>query len=1130
MSSFFPVYNRSSDALNHKRLTSTLQSNQAKLNKIQEQISTGRRIGSPSEDPVAAMRAVRYQAALERNTQYGRNLDSNQAYLDASDSGIRSVSNLLTEIKSKLPELADATLTDNQKQATIAELNAIRDQLVSLANTKYNGRFLFAGSDTSLLPYSVVDGRVQFNGNLSKVEAPSSDAKLLQNNISGNDVFGGFSSSVQGIAKLQPYLTATTKLADLRGGSGIQSGSIEISDGYSTSIIDLSSADTLGDVVRMIEAAPPAGRELSVEIKNDRLELRFTDGGSPQLNIRESSGGTTAADLGIRGDLASLNGSTVVGQGLSPVLALNTHLSQVTGAPAVAYLTSPGEANDIVFRAKTNGSENNGLNIQYVNSENLQAGSGIIQGSEEVYFLSTPRAAQAGLSFSGVGNDIVLTGVGSGSYLNQVEIEIYDAGAIGNNAVTSYDASTGVYSIGVDSSNGTTAQAVIDAINAQGTFKAAADTSDPANGAFNPGATINTADAGVVRSNTGNSGGEANTVYVHVNPDKTNAYHVLAALNKNTDLIDVYDIEIDTTDGLNVEGPGKAIVDADALAVTGGGSGSDFDGAPGIEVRINGVRYRISMENVETIEDMINEVESKVPGMYVQINAAGDGLNIGVRQAGVSFTVGENGGQSATQLGIRTLNPETRLAALNNGLGVGTRNGADFIINRNDGTSIEIDVSSAETIQDVMNLINEHPDNQDPATQVTAAMAQYGNAITLLDDNPTGSMPVNVEVVAGSNAAVDLGLVKVGELIGYPTNVPAPTQASADIYFAGPTGVNRSFRVIANEPGAEYNNIEVEVVAGATGDNATATYDPLNQKLYLQVDPAATTTNTAIEAIQQTGFFRGELINNDYEAYNSGSGIMSDLGVIGTLGGGSATPSAQPSKATVKGTPPNQYNTALDIVANQAGTAYGFTKIFFVAGASGDSASATYDSVAKSLTVVVDPSATTSNTIAAAINAEGTFSASLNTNVDPTNDGTGVFGANWQVGTTNQGAPGTYKGRDVNPQENPSIFNTIDRLISALGDSSEFGRIELARAAELLEQDIDRVDAAIADVGFRSQYNDFLIFQNEDLNLDLQESLSNEVDVDLVQAISELTAQQAAVEASMRMLSQTFNTTLLDYL
>src|SRR5690606_28831537 len=90
----------------------------------------------------------------------------------------------------------------------------------------------------------------------------------------------------------------------------------------------------------------------------------------------------------------------------------------------------------------------------------------------------------------------------------------------------------------------------------------------------------------------------------------------------------------------------------------------------------------------------------------VQINAAGNGLAITSRASGAAFSIGENGGTTARDLGIRTFSANTELADLNYGTGVPVNDGQPLKITRRDGTTLEIDLSSTNTIQDVLDRIN----------------------------------------------------------------------------------------------------------------------------------------------------------------------------------------------------------------------------------------------------------------------------------------------------------------------------------------------------------------------------------------------------------------------------------------
>jgi flagellin-like hook-associated protein FlgL len=1126
---FLPVYNRGTDSVNQSRLTAAVQVNQKRLQALQQQIATGQRITRLSQDPHSGIRAVGYQAAIDRATQHGRNLQTNHSFLSASETQLRSANNLLSQIRGDSVAWANSALTDADRQTALQQLHNYREQLLSIANTQFQGRYLFAGANTGQAPFNQRDGRIEFLRNQGQIKLPTTTEILLQSNISAQRAFGGQSSAVVGTPGLQAPLTPETRLSDLRLGQGVQSGTIEISDGSQTSLIDLKSAETVGDVIRLIEAQPPLGRHLKVEIKGDRLELRLSDQGSELLMVREANGGTMAADLGIRTGLAETLPRQIVGQGLSPQLSLTTPLDRLQGSPAMAYLASPGHNNDLVFRARQIGSAENGLTLQYVDSSKLQAGSGLRQGSEQVFVEAAPRAARAGLAIPGAGNDLQLQANQPGAHLNGVRIEFYVAGSIGNLAVASFDSHAKVLSIGIDAADGTTAQALIDAIQAEGTFTAAGDVSDPANGAFDPAAVIASAAADQVTGDTGNSGGDANTVYIHVNPELSNAFHVLSALQKNATLTERFEISLDPTDGPPTPRPGTHLIDPTARATTTGGSGSSLDLDAGFQITVGDQTRHVSLVGAQTVEDLINAVQATNLGVYAQISPQRNGLVLGIRTSGVTFSIGESGGTTATQLGLRTLDRVTRLSNLNFGQGVTAQPGIDFTLTRSDGSAFDVDVSGALSVGDVLDRINNHPDNQDPNNRIVARLAPTGNGIEVTQDNPTGSLPISVRRQFGSRAAEELGLVPRGQDIGYPAAAQI-SHARLDVRFAEMAGLHRSFAVRANLPGNQYNLIDVEIVSGANGDQATTTYDALLGRLTIQIDPGATRTSTLVESINQTGLFRGELLTNADGSFNNGAGIVTQLGHIGRLSGGNSQPTAIPATAVVRPQPPHHLHTAINVTANQPGTGMDGYAIIFQSGAAGDAASAAVDPVLRQLVVTIDPAATTANTIVAAIQAEGTFTASLNTDVDPTNNGTGLFAQQGTLAVTSGGAPEVLRGADVHLQENESIFNTIDRMIWALGQPDAVRPTELQRAAGLLELDIERLSQAMVEAGTRLQYNDFLTEQNEELLIELKSSLAEEMEVDMVEAISQLTAQQTSVEASLRMVAQTFRTTLLDFI
>src|SRR5205807_3323470 len=124
--------------------------------------------------------------------------------------------------------------------------------------------------------------------------------------------------------------------------------------------------------------------------------------------------------------------------------------------------------------------------------------------------------------------------------------------------------------------------------------------------------------------------------------------------------------------------------------------------------------------------------------LSVGINAAGNGLAISSRLSGVDFSIGENNGLNATNLGIRTFSGNTLLSSLNYSQGAPVNAGLPLTITRRDGTVASVDLSGAITVQDVINKINA----VDPGNLV-ASLDTVGNGILLLDNSGAGPLSVD---------------------------------------------------------------------------------------------------------------------------------------------------------------------------------------------------------------------------------------------------------------------------------------------------------------------------------------------------------------------------------------------------
>jgi len=375
---------RISDLLVRQRLLNQMQYDQAELFRVQTQLSTGHRFETPSDDPVAALRVMSLQRLLQRKDQVKSNLSTNQSYLSSTDTALGNLSHLLAEARGTAIGMLGTTATDAQRETAAQQIDQLSQQLVDTGNQQFRGRYLFAGSRTTQQPFaSEAGGAVKYAGNEEHLSSYGDIDLLFDTNLTGSEVFGAISDPVRSTKNLQPVLTYDTRLADLRGGQGISRGSIEISDGEHTSIVDLSQAETIGDVAAIIKAHPPATRSLDVDMTATKLVIRLNASAPGNLSIREVGGGKTADELGI----LRVNGvglSPIEGRDLSPIVRPTTRLQDILGSHAKAVVHSPGVDNDFIITADVpgqttgSGSELNGVTISLVDDPAVTAGNELV--------------------------------------------------------------------------------------------------------------------------------------------------------------------------------------------------------------------------------------------------------------------------------------------------------------------------------------------------------------------------------------------------------------------------------------------------------------------------------------------------------------------------------------------------------------------------------------------------------------------------------------------------------------------------------------------------------------------------------------------------------------------------------
>ncbi|MEK3992167.1 flagellar hook-associated protein FlgL [Robertmurraya sp. FSL R5-0851] len=167
-----------------------LSNSYTQMGKYQDQLSTGKKITKPSDDPVIAMKGMYYRSNLSEVEQYKRNLSESYLWMENSEAGVEHVNEALQRVRELTVQGANGTLSDADKEAVAREIEQIKKDIMKVANTQIAGRYIFNGTNTSNPP--VVDGGAgapQANLNTNDYMVEVSRGVSLKANINPDTVF-----------------------------------------------------------------------------------------------------------------------------------------------------------------------------------------------------------------------------------------------------------------------------------------------------------------------------------------------------------------------------------------------------------------------------------------------------------------------------------------------------------------------------------------------------------------------------------------------------------------------------------------------------------------------------------------------------------------------------------------------------------------------------------------------------------------------------------------------------------------------------------------------------------------------------------------------------------------------------
>ncbi|MDN4091764.1 flagellar hook-associated protein FlgL [Brevibacillus agri] len=165
-----------------------LSNSMGRMDKLQEQLSSGMKFSRPSDDPVAASRAMFYRSSLIENEQFQRNVNEAQSWMELSDKSLEEAGTILQRVRELAVASGNGGLGPDSLQAMGKEIAEIRDHLGNIVNQTVGGRYIFAGTDTLTPPYDKASDTLTFT-NRNEILLEVNKGIHLPINVIGADVF-----------------------------------------------------------------------------------------------------------------------------------------------------------------------------------------------------------------------------------------------------------------------------------------------------------------------------------------------------------------------------------------------------------------------------------------------------------------------------------------------------------------------------------------------------------------------------------------------------------------------------------------------------------------------------------------------------------------------------------------------------------------------------------------------------------------------------------------------------------------------------------------------------------------------------------------------------------------------------
>lgn len=183
------VVQRITDLMTAQATTTNLASDLDKLSQTEEELSTGKAINQPSDNPYGASVVLSLNSQLSKLSSYSANINDGTNWLNTASGALTSIENMVQSVRELTVEGANGSNTASDDQNAAAEVNQLIAQIKQTANTTYDGNYIFSGTDTSTAPYQA-GSTDTYQGNTGAITREIGSGESVQINTNLSSVLG----------------------------------------------------------------------------------------------------------------------------------------------------------------------------------------------------------------------------------------------------------------------------------------------------------------------------------------------------------------------------------------------------------------------------------------------------------------------------------------------------------------------------------------------------------------------------------------------------------------------------------------------------------------------------------------------------------------------------------------------------------------------------------------------------------------------------------------------------------------------------------------------------------------------------------------------------------------------------